>query len=190
VAPWSPRRRILPRPFGLLEVESPGSPRTSGGRTRRRRIIERKPRAGGIVRRQTLQRRVIRETVRSSRIHPTAEHVYDQVRRRLPRISLGTVYRNLQLLVSEGELQVWSRGGRARFDGDLSDHDHFVCEACGLLLDLERPATALSTEKRLRARGHEVNDRVLDFIGLCRDCRRSRKQGPRRDGGLRARGRP
>jgi Fur family transcriptional regulator, ferric uptake regulator len=133
---------------------------------------------------------VICETVRSSRIHPTAERVYDQVRRRLPRISLGTVYRNLQLLVSEGELRVWSRGGRARFDGDLSDHDHFVCEACGLLLDLERPAAALSTEKRLRARGHEVNDRVLDFIGLCRDCRRSRKQAPRRDGGPRARGRP
>jgi len=159
--------------------------------TGRRPAIDRKTAVvGGIVRRQTLQRRVICETVRSSRIHPTAERVYDQVRRRLPRISLGTVYRNLQLLVSEGELRVWSSGGRARFDGDLSDHDHFICEACGLLLDLERPTAALSTEKRLRARGHEVNDRVLDFIGLCRDCRRRRKQAPRRDGARRARGRP
>ncbi len=129
-------------------------------------------------------------TVRSSRNHPTAENVYDQVRRRLPRISLGTVYRNLQLLVSEGEIRVWSGGGAARFDGDLSDHDHFVCQACGLLLDLERPEAALPTEKRLRAHGHEVSGRVLDYFGLCRDCRRRRKRAPGRDGGGKARRRP
>jgi Fe2+ or Zn2+ uptake regulation protein len=151
--------------------------------TRRRPvIIEKKAPAGRVTRRQTRQRQVIYEAVLSSRSHPTAEWVYDRVRRRLPKISLGTVYRNLQLLVSAGQLLVWSRGGAARFDADLSRHDHFVCEACGLLLDLERCPAALPAERKLRARGHEVSDRVLDFVGLCRDCRRGREAREKHNG--------
>jgi len=149
-------------------------------RNEKRTAIERKAPPGRVARRQTRQRRVILETVRSSRIHPTAEWVYDRVRRRLPRISLGTVYRNLQVLVLEGHLRVWSRGAAARFDADLSCHDHFVCVAYGLLLDLKRARAALPAEKTLRARGHEVSDRVLDFVGVCRDCRRRRRGVPAR----------
>jgi Fe2+ or Zn2+ uptake regulation protein len=143
---------------------------------RRRIVIIEKKAPGRVSRRQTRQRQVIYEAVLSSRSHPTAEWVYDRVRRRLPKVSLGTVYRNLQLLVSEGQLLVWSRGGAARFDADLSRHDHFVCEACGLLIDLERFPAVLPAERTLRARGHEVRDRALDFVGLCRDCRRGREE--------------
>ncbi|HTD52528.1 MAG TPA: transcriptional repressor, partial [Thermoanaerobaculia bacterium] len=59
------------------------------------------------LRRQTRQRHSIYEAVAATNSHPTAEWVYEQVRRSLPRISLGTVYRNLQLLVGEGKLKAW-----------------------------------------------------------------------------------
>ena len=139
-----------------------------------------KPAAAVSPRRSTRQRRLIREAVRSTDSHPTAEWVYEAVRRSLPRISLGTVYRNLQVLVAEGELRSWTRGGRTRYDADLSAHDHFSCRECGLLLDLERPPRAFAEERRLRARGHEIEEHVLEFVGICRDCRpRQRTAGKR-----------
>jgi Fe2+ or Zn2+ uptake regulation protein len=127
------------------------------------------------ARRSTRQRRLIRDAVRSTDSHPTAEWVYEEVRRLLPRISLGTVYRNLQVLVDEGTLRSWTRGGRTRYDADLSTHDHFSCRECGLLLDLERTPRAFAEERRLRARGHEIVEHVLEFVGICRDCRHRRK---------------
>jgi Fe2+ or Zn2+ uptake regulation protein len=113
--------------------------------------------------------------VAATRSHPTAEWVYERVRLRMPRVSLGTVYRNLQLLVAEGRLRSWTRGRTTRYDGDLSAHDHFACRSCGLLLDLARAPEVLSSEKRLKARGHEITERVLDYIGTCRRCRHSRR---------------
>lgn len=128
-------------------------------------------------RRSTLQRRLIREAVQSTDSHPTAEWVYEAVRRSLPRISLGTVYRNLQVLVDAGELKSWTRGGRTRYDADLEPHDHFSCDGCGLLLDIPRLTRSLPAERRLRARGHQIRGRVLEFHGLCRSCRRGTKRG-------------
>jgi Fe2+ or Zn2+ uptake regulation protein len=127
-----------------------------------------------LSRRDTRQRRLVYAAVAESREHPTAEWVHRRVRRQLPRISLGTVYRNLQLLVSEGRLRAWTRGRSVRFDADLAAHDHFVCESCGLLVDLERAPEAPSTERTLKTRGYLVRERILEFVGLCRDCRRGR----------------
>jgi len=93
------------------------------------------------------------------------------------RVSLGTVYRNLQLLVSEGSLRSWTRGRTTRYDADLAPHDHFSCRECGLLLDLARAPRAFSEERRLRRSGHQIEERILEFVGVCRDCRRSRKTG-------------
>lgn len=128
-------------------------------------------------RRNTLQRRLVYEAVAGTDAHPTAEWVYERVRRQMPRVSLGTVYRNLQLLVAEGRLRSWTRGRTIRYDADLSAHDHFSCRECGLLLDLERAPRVFAEERRLRARGHEVEGRVLEFVGICRDCRHHRKSG-------------
>ena len=131
-------------------------------------------------RRQTRQRRIVYETVAATASHPTAEWVYERVRRQMPRVSLGTVYRNLQVLVAEGRLRSWTRGRTTRYDADLVPHDHFSCRRCGLLLDLERAPRVFSEERRLRARGHEIEERILEFVGTCRDCRRNRKTGGKR----------
>lgn len=85
--------------------------------------------ASAVARRQTRQRSLVYEAVAATKSHPTAEWVYERVRRSMPRVSLGTVYRNLQLLVAEGRIRSWTRGRTARFDADLSDHDHFVWNA-------------------------------------------------------------
>lgn len=130
-----------------------------------------------VARRETPQRRLVYDAVARTDSHPTAEWVHARVRRAMPRISLGTVYRNLQLLVADGRLRMWKRGRTARFDADLSRHDHFACERCGLLIDLERDEESFASEKKLRARGHEVRDRILEFVGLCRTCRKAAKTG-------------
>ena len=135
-------------------------------------------------RRSTRQRALVYDAVASTKAHPTADWVYERVRRSMPRISLGTVYRNLQLLVAEGRLRTWTRGRTTRFDADLSAHDHFTCERCGLLVDLERTPESFASERRLAASGHEVRDRILEFVGLCRDCRRGEKT--RKTGGKRS----
>jgi len=124
------------------------------------------------LRRSTRQSRLVFEAVSGTKSHPTAEWVYDAVQRSLPRVSLGTVYRNLQKLVDEGRIRSFVRGGRIRYEADLTVHDHFSCDRCGLLMDIPRAAEVLPAERRLRALGFAVAGRTLEFHGLCRKCRR------------------
>jgi Fur family ferric uptake transcriptional regulator len=123
-------------------------------------------------RRSTRQRRLVLEAVMETKTHPTAEWVYEAVRRAMPRVSLGTVYRNLQVLVEEGKLKSFVRDGLIRYDADLDPHDHFVCERCGMLLDIPRATESLPGERRLKSQGHLISGRTLEYHGLCRKCRR------------------
>ena len=78
------------------------------------------------------QREAIKENLMSRRDHPTADAVYLSIREEYPNISLGTVYRNLQLLTELGELQKIRVGdGLDHFDADTSTHYHFYCNKCG-----------------------------------------------------------
>ena len=82
------------------------------------------------------QRERIYQTVLESRAHPTAEMVYQQLKPEMPRLSLGTVYRNLQQMAREGRLTELD-GPVTRFDAVTRPHTHFRCRACGAVLDLE-----------------------------------------------------
>src|SRR2546428_12786327 len=90
--------------------------------------------------RLTRPRRLILDVVRATDVHPTAVFVYQRVRRRLPRVSLATVYRNLRMLAAEGFLAERTDAGGLRFDGNTGLHDHFTCLACGRLYDVPAPA--------------------------------------------------
>ena len=82
--------------------------------------------------RMTRQRAVILEELRKVKTHPTADELYSIVRERLPRISLGTVYRNLDFLADTGEIRrLEAAGTTKRFDGDISWHQHVRCIHCG-----------------------------------------------------------
>jgi Fur family peroxide stress response transcriptional regulator len=125
-------------------------------------------------RRTTPQLAVVLDAVRTSGAeHPTAERIYDRVRRVLPSISLGTVYRNLQRLVQEGKIGAAQLGARSlHYDPTPTPHDHFVCRACGRVEDLMIDAPAPLHDPARRA-GHDVTSHTLVLYGQCRSCRES-----------------
>jgi Fe2+ or Zn2+ uptake regulation protein len=102
--------------------------------------------------------------------HPSAEQVFQRVRRVLPRVSLGTVYRNLDKLREQGRLRmVRLAGGEARYDAMTDDHDHFVCEHCGGVQDLPRQTVAQAL-RPLRDAGCVVRWHTTSIYGLCGGC--------------------
>ncbi len=122
--------------------------------------------------RSTKQRQVILEELRKVVTHPTADEVYEMVRCRLPRISLGTVYRNLEMLSARGLIQkVDVSGTQRRFDGNASPHYHIRCMGCGKVDDV--PGQAIqSLDDMVRALSdYEIWEHRLEFRGLCPQCR-------------------
>ena len=105
--------------------------------------------------------------------HPTAEEVFAMVRKRLPRISLGTVYRNLDLLCRTGQaLRLESpAGGQRRFDGNTQRHYHIRCRRCGKVADLVMESFSALHQAVKDASGFEVLDHRLEFVGVCQECR-------------------
>ena len=121
--------------------------------------------------RLTEPRRLILEAVRATDAHPSAFAVYRKVRRRLPRVSLATVYRNLRQLAAEGFVRERAGADGLRFDGNVERHDHFTCLACGRVFDVP-PASAPRTRRRVAAgTGFEVLDHRVEFYGRCVACR-------------------
>jgi Fe2+ or Zn2+ uptake regulation protein len=122
-------------------------------------------------RHQTRQRARILEWLRSTDSHPTALLTHEALLRELPNLSLGTVYRNLEVLVSEGLIdEVPSAGGGVRYDGNPKPHHHFICESCGAIDDLHLQAPAELARKLRRARGRSARRIRIDFYGLCETC--------------------
>lgn len=123
--------------------------------------------------RHTRQRQVILEELGKLKSHPTAPALYELVRRRLPSISLGTVYRNLELLSATGHAVKLELGGaQARFDGNTQPHDHIRCTRCGRVDDLEPLVLDAFTPAGHDWAGYEVQGRRLEFFGVCPQCRR------------------
>ena len=126
--------------------------------------------------RMTRQRRVILEELAKVSTHPTADEVHRMVRRRLPRVSLGTVYRNLEILSGRGMiLKLDGVGSQRRYDGDTKDHLHVRCLGCGRVDDLPVGPCA-DIEKKVRAgTDYEIVGYSLNFIGYCPRCARRRR---------------
>jgi len=125
--------------------------------------------------RMTHQRQVILEEVMRDRGHPTADEIYERVRKQLPRISMGTVYRNLDILVSSGFISRIEPGlPQMRFDGKTREHYHITCIRCGKIENapIEPFGDTLNTLEHALGRltkfgifGHK-----LEFMGLCKEC--------------------
>lgn len=122
--------------------------------------------------RLTAPRQMILEVVRATDSHPTAALVYERVRRRLPRVSLATVYRNLRMLAAEGFLLERADGAELRFDGNVAAHDHFTCLACGRIYDVPSGAPRRVRERVAATMGFEVQQHRIEFYGRCAACRR------------------
>lgn len=121
------------------------------------------------------QREVVLEVVRSTMDHPTAEWVYRQARRRLPRISLGTVYRNLKRLAEEGVIrEIQAAGHAARFDGNTGRHYHIRCLGCGRVNDLPLSVDTRVEEEAARAMNYRILGHQVEVLGLCPLCQAAR----------------
>jgi Fur family ferric uptake transcriptional regulator len=124
--------------------------------------------------RLTKQRQVILDEVRKSHAHPTADEVYENVRKRIPRISLGTVYRNLDRLAEMGEIRrVQLSGGQKRYDGELTGHHHARCVSCGCLADVSAEAVPAIDPEACRVDGFSITGFHVELLGLCSRCRRA-----------------
>jgi Fur family ferric uptake transcriptional regulator len=126
----------------------------------------------------TNQRKAILGVLRHDRSHPTADEIYEKVRKILPRVSMGTVYRNLDVLASLGLIKKLETGfPPMRYDGNTEDHYHLTCTQCGGIEDapirpsedpydsLKNLENAIGNLTKYGIFGHK-----LEFIGLCKKC--------------------
>ena len=124
----------------------------------------------------TLQREVVLEEVRRDLSHPTADEIYARVRKRLPKISMGTVYRNLDILASCGLIEKLEPDrSQMRFDGNTGEHFHVTCTECGRIEDapiepLQDPLAHLENILGNLTK-YGIFSHKLEFLGLCEACR-------------------
>ena len=117
------------------------------------------------------QRDAILEAVKSTKSHPDAEWVYETVRKKIPNISLGTVYRNLSKMAEDKTItRVLSESGTGHFDGDLSKHHHIMCRNCGKIDDITSNIYDSVLDSAKDEYDGEVNDFNILFYGLCKNC--------------------
>ena len=121
--------------------------------------------------RRSRQRDVVLAVVRQTMDHPTADWVFREARRRLPRISLGTVYRNLKQLAEAGLIrEIHSGGQQARFDGNTGRHYHIRCLGCGRVNDLPMSIDMRLEQEAGRAMNYRVLGHEVEVHGLCPAC--------------------
>lgn len=117
------------------------------------------------------QRDSIKAYLASTTAHPTADTVYLHVREEFPHISLGTVYRNLNLLADIGEaIKITTPDGADRFDGNTHPHYHVLCTKCGSVIDLEMES--LTSINKI-AEDHfpgTIESHTALFFGVCENC--------------------
>jgi len=127
--------------------------------------------------RLTTQRQIILEELLKVSSHPTANEVYDMVRKRLPRIGLGTVYRNLELMAESGMILKLEVGGtQKRFDATIKPHYHVRCTECGRVDDVDIPVQQDINESAALACHYQILSHHIEFTGLCHDCLKAQKQ--------------
>ncbi len=123
------------------------------------------------IQRMTRQKKIILDILRSVKTHPTAEWIYQEARQQIPGLSLGTVYRNLNLLRDNGEIMELNYGSsQSHFDGTAANHYHFQCRECGGVYDLDLPLIKNIETKASGINGHQIDGHRLEFYGICEAC--------------------
>lgn len=125
------------------------------------------------VRKHSRKRDAILRCVRSTDCHPTAEWVFSRLKPEIPDLSLGTVYRNLNLLCENGRLlKVPIPGASDRFDHTLVDHAHAYCTQCGSVTDVLPEALPLLQDALREGSGFQVRQMNLVLEGICPQCQK------------------
>jgi Fe2+ or Zn2+ uptake regulation protein len=121
--------------------------------------------------RMTRQRAVVLEELSKTKEHPKADEIYQMVRKRMPHISFGTVYRCLKLLQELGMVRELNFGKcYSRFEVSNEAHQHFTCTSCCRVLDVDEPLAVSVSGVLVGGRRMKVTDYRLEFYGVCADC--------------------
>jgi len=121
------------------------------------------------------QRDAIVRTLRNTTSHPTAERVYEQVKKEIPGVGLATIYRNLRLLSETGEIaEIATKAGTNHFDGNAEQHYHFRCDRCGGIFDLDEPVDKAIEDRVATRTGFKVMRHYVELGGLCLSCQSPR----------------
>lgn len=122
------------------------------------------------------QRECIKEFLATRKDHPTADVIYLNIREQFPRISLGTVYRNLALLAELGEINKLTTGdGADHFDGNISPHQHFICKKCNRIIDVKVDSSELVRHASEQCEG-QIDCSISYFYGTCTQCLQQSKE--------------
>ncbi|MBN1698981.1 MAG: transcriptional repressor [Spirochaetales bacterium] len=118
------------------------------------------------------QRDKILALLRSTASHPTADWLYGRLKDEFPHLSLGTVYRNLNILIRQGLVKKIDFGSTFdRFDANIDRHYHFVCERCGTVIDLAIPFDEGLNERVASVTPFTVTRHRIEFYGMCDQCK-------------------
>ncbi len=127
--------------------------------------------------RYSKQREAIKNYLLSSKVHPTAEKVYENIKVIFPNISLGTVYRNLNFLVEHGDaLRLDCGDGLIHFDGSTIPHNHFFCRNCKALLDLNMDSIEHIDKIANAGFNGIIEGHTVLFHGICPECNKQLKK--------------
>ncbi len=120
----------------------------------------------------TSQRRAILEEVRKLKLHLTADEVYELVRKELPRISLSTVYRNLEKMADVGIIaRLELSGSQRQYDWNTENHHHARCLRCGLIRDVPKDSGLVPELEKQAINGFDISGFRLEFKGVCNKCK-------------------
>lgn len=126
--------------------------------------------------RLTTQRQIILEELTKVKTHPTASEIYDMVRKRLPRIGLGTVYRNLELMAENGMILKLEVGGtQKRFDATTDTHYHIRCSDCGKVDDIDIPVIDSLVQAATENSSYQIIGHHIEFTGICSQCQQQER---------------
>ena len=125
-----------------------------------------------VTRKHSKKRDAILECIRGTKTHPSAEWVYQQLKPEIPDLSLGTVYRNIAMFKADGTIQsIGTVAGLERYDGNTDPHTHFICTACGKVIDLDHvELPPVTMEEAAGNAGGIIGSYQLQFFGNCADC--------------------
>jgi Fur family peroxide stress response transcriptional regulator len=117
------------------------------------------------------QRERILELLQATGRHPSADWVYERLKGEFPNLSMGTVYRNLNVLMEQGLIKKIDFGSTYdRFDANIGPHYHFICERCGAIMDLELPVDESLNQRVSQVTPYAARRHRIEFYGVCDRC--------------------
>jgi len=125
-----------------------------------------------LAERMTSQKEIILDYIRNTKSHPSAKKVYDETKKVLPRISYATVYRILNNLKEKGEVQEIATKDITFFDGDISNHSHFICQGCSTVFDIFDECSKCKIIKNKKLKVGKINSYRIYFYGICKKCKK------------------